>query len=88
MRATTQAPQDLKLKAPTTFVQTPTEDDEETNFETIFKRKRKTTTAPTEHSHLDGRSPSYHAPSTSQTLPRDMMVVQEDKGTSLRGNGL
>jgi len=65
MRATAQAPKDLKLKAPTTIVQTPTEDDEETNSEMIFKRKRKTTTAPIEHSHSDRHAPSYHAPSAS-----------------------
>jgi len=42
MRATAQTPKDLKLKAPITIVQTPTEDDEETNSGMVFKRKRKT----------------------------------------------
>jgi len=41
MKATTQAPQDLKLKAPATMVPTPTADDEETDSGLVFKRKRK-----------------------------------------------
>ena len=88
LRAVAQAPQDLKLKAPTTFVQASIEDEEETNSGMVFKRKRKAITAPTEHSHLDGHAPSCRTPSTSPTLPRDMMVVQEDEGMSSRGKGL
>ena len=87
MRAATQAPQDLKLKAPTTVVPASTEDDEETNFGLVFKMKRKAKAA-TEHSHSNERAPSYRASSVSPTLPRDTMVVQEDEGTSSRGKGL
>ena len=50
--------------------------------------KRKDIDAPTEHSHLDGRVPSNHASPASLTSPRDMMVVQEDEGTSSKEEGL
>ena len=96
MRAAAQVPQDLKLKAPTTVVPTFTEDDEETNFGLVFKRKRKVIVVPTEHSNSDRRAPSNSdgpapsncAPSASPTQPRDRMVMQEDEGTSYRGKGL
>jgi len=88
MRAVAQVPQDLKLKTPITVVQASIEDEEETSFGMVFKRKRKATTVPTEHSHSDGHAPSHYAPLASPTLPRDMMVVQEDEGTSSRRNGL
>ena len=88
MKVAAQAPQDLKLKAPTTIVLTSTEDDEEINPGLIFKRKRKAIDALTEHSHSDGRAPSNCAPSTSPTQPRNMMVVQKDEGMSFREKGL
>jgi len=88
MRAATQAPQDLKLKAPVTVIRAPSKDDEETTSGLVFKRKRKTIVAPTEHSHSDGRAPSNCASSASPTSPLDMIVVQEDEGTSLKKEGL
>ena len=88
MRAVAQAPQNLLLKAPAIIVPTFTEDNEETFSRPIFKRRRKTTAAPTEHSESDGCAPSNHAPPPSPTPPRDMIVVREDKGTSFQEEGI
>jgi len=52
--------QDLKLKVVATATPTPTEDDKETYFGPIFKRRRKTTTTPSELTTSDGRAPSHH----------------------------
>jgi len=88
MRAAAQAPQDLKLKAPTTVVPASTKDDEETNSGLVFKRKRKAIVAHLEHSHSNGRAPSHRTTLASPTQTRDMMVVQEDEGTSSKEKGL
>jgi len=70
MKAAAQAPQDLKLKAHVTTVPTLTEDDKDITSRTIFKRRRKTPVAPTEHSQLDRHALSNHAPPSSPTPPR------------------
>jgi len=57
MRAVASLPKESlkqKRKAPTLTTQTPTEQDEETTSGLVFKRKRKTATPPTKHSHSDG----------------------------------
>jgi len=90
MRAVAQAPQaqDLKLKALAIAAPTPMEDEEETYFELVFKRRRNTTVAPSEHSTLDGHVSSLHAPPLSPSPSRDMVVVREDEGTSFQEEGL
>jgi len=64
MRAAAQAPlaQDLKLKVVGIVTPTLTEDDEETYSGPVFKRRRKTTDAPSKLSTSDGRVPFHHAP--------------------------
>ena len=83
MKETTKARpvQDLKLKVVAEVVPAPTED-EETYSESVFKRRCKADTEPSEHSVLDGRAPSPQAPLPSPPHSRDMVVVQEDEGTS------
>jgi len=49
--------QDLKLKVVVNAAPAPT-DDEETYSRPVFKRRRKTTTEPSEFSVLDGHAPS------------------------------
>jgi len=52
-RAAAKMPKDSltrKKKAPVTITQAPTEQDEETTWELVFKRKRKAIAPPTEHS--------------------------------------
>ena len=67
VRATAIMPKDSlaqKQKASATTTQAPIEQDKETTMGLVFKRKRKETTAPTEHSHSDERALSQHvAPS-------------------------
>jgi len=85
MKAVAQAPpaQDLKLKVVVNVALTLIEGDKETYSRPIFKRRRKTATAPSKISTLDGRAPSHKASSPSPSPPRDMVVVQEDEGTSV-----
>ena len=55
----------------------------------VFKRKRKAIAAPTEHSHSDEHAPSQHvAPLEAQTLPRDVIFIQEGEEDSSRGKSL
>jgi len=53
---------DLKLKA---VAEVAPSDDEETYSGPVFKRRRKATTKPVEHSASDGRTPSPQAPPPS-----------------------
>ena len=79
-----------KMKVPATTTSTPT-GDEETFSGPVFrrKRKRKALVAPTEHSHLDWRAPFHHAtPSKDQSLPRDMVVIEEGEVESSKGKNL
>jgi len=66
-----------KRKAPTLITQTLTVQDEETTFGLIFKRKRKVTTPPTEHSHSNGRAPH-----------QDVIIIQKCEAKSSRGKSL
>jgi len=88
MRAATNVPKDSlnqKLKAPATTTSTPT-DDEETPLGSVFPRKRKKLATPTEHNHSDGHAPSHHAtPFEDQSLPREMVVIQEGEAESSKG---
>jgi len=60
IRAIANMPKDSltqKKKASVTITQAPTEQEEDTTLGLAFKRNRKATTPPTEHSHLDGQAP-------------------------------
>jgi len=72
---------DLKLKAIAEAAPTPT-DDEETYSGSVFKRRQRAATEPSEHSISYERAPSPQAPLPSPPPSRDMVVVQEDEGTS------
>jgi len=54
----------------------------------VFKRRRKASNEPSEHSVSDGRAPSPQAPPPSLPPSRDMVVVQEDEDTSAPEEGL
>jgi len=78
---------DLKLKVVVNAAPTPT-DDEETYYGSVFKRRRKTTTEPSDLTVLDGRAHPHRAPPPSPPLPPDIVVVQEGDGTSSQEEGL
>jgi len=88
MRAAAKMPEEsLKsMKAPEIVVQTSIEQDEETTFRLVFKRKRKATTLPAEHSHSDGRTP--HRSTVHSKGHQDVIVVQECEVGSSKGNSL
>jgi len=90
MRVAANMPKDSlaeKQKAPATTTHAPI--DEDTTLGLVFKRKTKVIVAPTEHSHSDGRAPPQNVvPSEGQTLPRDVIVIQEDEAESYKGKSL
>jgi len=71
------------------ITQTPTKQDEETTFRLVFKRKRKTTIPPTEHSHSDGRASHQDiAHSHGHAPPQDVIVIQECEAESSKEKSL
>jgi len=74
MKAAAQAllAEDLKLKA---VVEVAPTDKEKTYYGSVFKKIRKATTEPSEHSVSDGCAPSPQAPPPSPPPPHDMVVV-------------
>jgi len=78
---------DLKLKVVVEAALAST-DNEETYSGLVFKRRRKAATEPSKHSVSDGRAPSPLAPPPSPPPSHDMVVVQEDEGTSATEGGL
>jgi len=88
MRAIAKMPDEsLKpKKAPKIVAQTSTEHDEETTFGLVFKRKRKATTPPVEHSHSDGQTP--HPGIVHSEGHQDVIVVQKCEAGSSKGKSL
>jgi len=79
--------EDLKLRAVVEATLAPT-DDEKAYSWPVFKRRRNSATEPSKHSVSDERAPSLQAPPPSPPPFRDMVVVQEDEGTSAPEAGL
>ena len=80
MRAAASLPEESltqKRKSPAMIIYTPTDQDEETTSEIVFKRKRATTTPHTEHSHSDGQAPH-----------QEVIIIQECETESLRRKSL
>ncbi|ESW04857.1 hypothetical protein PHAVU_011G131100 [Phaseolus vulgaris] len=78
-----------KKKASVTITQAPTEREEETTSGLVFKRKRKATAPPTEHSHLDGRAPHQDIVLSEGHAPhRDVIVIQEGEAKSSKRKSL
>ncbi|KAK7342268.1 hypothetical protein VNO80_25214 [Phaseolus coccineus] len=91
-RAAASLPKDSlkqKWKALVTITQTPVEQEEETNFGSIFKRTRRATTPLAEHSQFDGRTPHPNAVhSEGNALPHDLIVIPECEVGSSKGKSL
>jgi len=78
-----------KKKASVTITQALTEQEEDTTSGLDFKRKRKATAPPTEHSHLDGRGPHQDVVSSEGQAPhRDVIVIQEGEAESYKRKSL
>ena len=76
-RATASLPKEsLKQKSitPAMITQPPTDQDEETTFRLVFKRKRKATTHSTKHSHSDGQTPH-----------QEVIIIQKCEAERSRG---